>query len=315
MAVKTILTDEDFTDLLAEYRLGSYVRSEGISKGSVQTNYILHTTQSKFVCRHYENRTRESVLFECDLLEFLREHDYPCPTPIRNSEQVYVGSHLNKPYVIFDFLEGSHIKEPTFDHWQQLVQRAAELHTLSEGFSSPHVEHRWNYDTRFCAKLANEKAKQILTQDASDKLTWLIHQLDALDLPPSLPKGVCHCDFHFSNALFQDDEFVALLDFDDANFTYFLFDLVGLIEYWAWPHTSTILDLEKARSVVQEYEKHRPLSSVERQHLFDVYKLSILIDCVWYFGRGSSEQFYEKSKIDGLDGLSRQKFFDKLFCT
>jgi Ser/Thr protein kinase RdoA (MazF antagonist) len=32
------------------------------------------------------------------------------------------------------------------------------------------------------------------------------------------------------------DLLVGLIDFDDSNYTYLGFDLVGLIETWAWPH-------------------------------------------------------------------------------
>ena len=103
--------------------------------------------------------------------------------------------------------------------------------------------------------------------------------------------------------LFRDDLFVALLDFDDANYTYLQFDLVGLIEYWAWPSIDNILDVKKARTVVKEYMQHRSLSLVEQQHLFDVYKLSILFDSVWFFNRGNADDFYEKRKVDALNNL------------
>jgi Ser/Thr protein kinase RdoA (MazF antagonist) len=128
-----------------------------------------------------------------------------------------------------------------------------------------------------------------------------------------LPKGICHCDFHFSNVLFKGNEFVALLDFDDANYTYLTFDLIGLIEYWAWPHLAERLDLARARAIVKEYARHRPLSPIEQQHMYDVYKLSILIDCVWFFSRGSAQDFREKRKIDALNALGRQRFYAALF--
>ena len=59
--------------------------------------------------------------------------------------------------------------------------------------------------------------------------------------------------------------------------------------------------------------KHRPLNNNEKRHLFDVYKLSILIDCVWYFKRGNVSDFYEKRKIDYLNNLGREEFYDKVF--
>ena len=62
------------------------------------------------------------------------------------------------------------------------------------------------------------------------KLKWFESKLQKLNLPKSLPKGVCHCDFHFSNVLFFNGKFNALIDFDDANYTFLMFDLVSLVE-------------------------------------------------------------------------------------
>ncbi len=148
---------------------------------------------------------------------------------------------------------------------------------------------------------------------SQEKFNWLESELATLQLPPSLPKGICHCDFHFSNVLFQEDQFAALLDFDDANYTFLVFDLVSLIDGWAWPYQSDTLDLMQACDVVQSYMQHRQLEHIEQQHLYDVHKLSILIDCVWFFGRGDAQDFYEKRKIDFLRKLGREKFCAALF--
>ncbi len=106
---------------------------------------------------------------------------------------------------------------------------------------------------------------------------------------------------------------MALLDFDDANYTFLVFDLVGLIEALAWPYDAPILDFTKAKSVVAVYTTYRPLNSLEKRHLFDVYKLSILFDCVWYFARGEAHDFYEKRKIDHLNAVGRAEFYRALF--
>jgi Ser/Thr protein kinase RdoA (MazF antagonist) len=113
--------------------------------------------------------------------------------------------------------------------------------------------------------------------------------------------------------LFHEGQFVALIDFDDANYTYAQFDLVGLIEYWAWPNHADLLDFGTARSIVQEYSRYRPLTLVEQEHLYDVYKLSILFDCVWYFERGEADDFRERNKIEALADLGSRGFFDALF--
>jgi homoserine kinase type II len=313
VAVKTTFARADFAELLSSYDLGPVVRSEAIQQGTVQTNYALETTQGKFVLRYYENRPREFVLFERDLLLYLTQRHYPCPALIANLQGQYVGVYCDKPYVISEFVEGEPIEHPASHHWQQLVQKAAELQTATVDFHSPYTPYRWNYDPALCQRLAAAEAASLNTNPARQKLSWLADQLATLDLPAALPRGICHCDFHFSNVLFRGDHFVALIDFDDANWTFLQFDLVGLIESWAWPHPADVLDVAQARRVVQMYMEHRPLSLVEQQHLYDVYKLSILFDCVWYFGRGGAHDFYERTKIEALAYLGRQRFFDELF--
>jgi len=313
MAVKTQLTQHDFEAILSGYNLGKCIRWEAINQGTVQTNYFLETLQGRFVLRYYENRSKQSVLFESDLLEFLNGKRYPCPFPVKDKQGNCVNIYGNKPFMIFKFIEGEFVRQPKVYHWQQLIQLAAELQKISSDFSSPYLAYRWNYDAALCRKLAQDKARQINTGSAHEKFSWLSRQLEELDLSESLPKAICHCDFHFSNVLFNGNKLVALLDFDDANYTFMQFDLVGLIEYWAWEDTAETLDLQKARTVVQEYMRHRPLPAIEQHHLFDVYKLSILFDCVWYFERGTSAHFREKEKIEALNRMGREKFIAGLF--
>ncbi len=314
MAIKTAFSQHDFNQILSQYELGTYTHSEPISQGTVQTNYFLHTSKEKFVFRYYENRSKESVLFESHLLTYLKKQHYPCPAPFPNKQGDYVGIHQSKPYVIFEFIDGQHIDHPDEYHKQQLIQKVAELQTLTRDYQPRYKKYRWNYNLELCRMLARTEAQKIDTENAHEKLLWLENQLSALDLPETLPKGICHCDFHFSNVIFKDGKFVGLLDFDDANYTYLVFDLVCLIDSWAWPYQSDRLDIAQAREIVQEYIKYRPLSAIEQRCMYDVHKLSILFDCVWYFGRGQANDCYEKRKIEHLNNLGWRDYSEAVFC-
>jgi len=164
-----------------------------------------------------------------------------------------------------------------------------------------------------CFKLANIEAQNIKTGDAFGKLSWLANQLSTLNLPDSLPKGVCNCDFHFSNVLFHGGQFVGLIDFDDANFTFLSFDLVCLLDSWSWPFQSDTIRFAPSRKIIQTYQIHRPLGTLEKRHLYGVHKLSILFDCIWYFGRGSADDFYQRKKIEHFNGLGKEEYTDRLF--
>jgi homoserine kinase type II len=314
MAAKTELSEHELAQIMTNYTLGKYIESEPFTNGNVQTNIRIQTTNGQFVFRYYENRTENSVLFETELLRYLKGNNYPCPEPIKNRNGDFVNIYNSKPYVVFEYVEGHHVQEPNEIQKKQLIQKAAELHTITKDYQPIHKESRWNYGVGFCKEQAQKASVRTNSLNSIKKLIWLENGLHELNLPQSLPKGICHADFHFSNVIFNNGEFSALLDFDDANYTYLLFDLVGLIESWAWRYDKDeIINFKEAKKIVLEYTKHRPLKTVEKEHLFDVYKLCIFIDCVWFFERGEIEDFYEKRKIDYLDHIGRKKFYEELF--
>ncbi len=323
MAVKTKFTKTNIINILVKYNLGSFVNFKPIKKGTVETNFLLKTSTGKFVFRYYEYRPKNSVLFEINLIKYLKKTNYHCPTPIKDRSGGFIGIYNGKPFVIFKFIAGQHLKNPTEAQRKQLICKVAELQNITHNYQPSYRKYRDNYDIRLCKKLAGNEARKIGTKNAKDKLKWLKNELSKLKLPKSLPKGICHCDFHFSNVLFKNGRFKALIDFDDANYTFLSWDLICLAEpfiatfNWnTWNRfkfTENVFNFKPIRKVVAEYIKHRPLNSNEKHYLFDIYKLSLLMDCVWYFKRGNVKDFFEKRKIDYLNNLGRNQFYNKIF--
>lgn len=323
MAVKTKFSKNDFIKILSDYDLGEYKNSKPFTAGAVQTNFLLQTTKGKFVFRYYENRSQNSVLFESDLIKRLTDENYPCPAQFKNKDGKFFCTYRGKPFIIFEFVEGKHLKNPNESQKKELVKKVAELQNITKNFRPKNTKFRLNYNVENCRRLARNEAEKIGTKNAKEKLKWFENELSKLELPKSLPKGVCHCDFHFSNVLFRDSKFNALIDFDDANYTFLVYDLAALINpfvksfkwnTWAkFKKDENVFDFTEARKIVAEYMKFRPLSRAEKEHLFDVFKLSIMFDCVWYFERGNAKDFYEKRKIDYLNTLGRKGFYRRLF--
>lgn len=323
MAVKTPFSKIDFNKILSGYDLGELGRSKSFITGTVQTNFLLVTTKGKFVFRYYENRSKKSVQFESHLIEHLQQNNYPCPAQFENKNGEYVSIYKRKPFIIFEFIEGKHLENPSENQRKQLIEKVAELHHITKGFQPKNTNSRLNYNIENCRKLAQKETKRIGTANARAKLKWFESELLKLRLPQSLPKGICHCDFHFSNVLFKNNKFNALIDFDDANYTFLIFDLAALmnpfVSAFDWNTWSkfeideNIFDFQEVRKTVAEYMKRRTLNRAEKDHLFDVFKLSIMFDCIWYYERGNAEDFFEKRKIEALDTLGRKEFYNRLF--
>src|SRR6266568_4344904 len=127
MAVKTEFTKDDFIKILSEYEIGKYRDFQPTIEGTVQTNFFLQTTAGKFVFRYYENRSLGSVLFEANLIKYLNDKNYPCPLVFKNKQGEYVGMYSQKPFIIFEFVDGEHVENPNDDQKRQLIKRVAQL--------------------------------------------------------------------------------------------------------------------------------------------------------------------------------------------
>ncbi len=324
MATRTNFSQKKLNGILSNYSLGKLIDSQPFTTGTVQTNWRLQTTTGDYVFRYYEKcRSQDSVLFEVNLMRYLKKRHYPCPTPFNNKYGKPISLYNNKPYVIFEFIEGEHLEMPNWDQKKELIRMVAKLHNITKNYRPSNKSQRWNYGIDLCRNLANKQAEKINTVNSQRKLKWFESELQKLNLPKSLPKGVCHCDFHFSNVLFLNGKFNALIDFDDANYTFLIFDLVSLVEPFvsSFKHsnwfehnvTDNIFDFGETKRIVSEYERYRFLNSNEKRHIFDVYKLSFLFDCIWYFDRGDAENFFEKRKIEHFNNLGADNFYNQLF--
>jgi Ser/Thr protein kinase RdoA (MazF antagonist) len=82
-----------------------------------------------------------------------------------------------------------------------------------------------------------------------------------------LPWGVVHHDVNAGNILTDGrGRIVALLDFDEAHESFLLFDIAGLIHYWARDEERGV-DLEKAKRLVEAYNAVRVMTEPEHEML------------------------------------------------
>ena len=317
------LSEKDYKRILLKYNLGKLKNWRIIKTGTVQTNCLIETFKGKFVIRFYNFRSIESIKFEINLINYILRRKYPTASPIKGKNKKYLNFFKRMTYVLFVFIKGKHICDTSQKQFENIVKAAALLNNMTKNYHPKYRKYRWNYSPSFCKDIASKKSRELGTFNAKKKYEWIKNELGKLELPSSLPKGVCHCDFHYTNVLFNKNELVALIDFDDANYTYLTYDLASLINpfkqgfnwntWTSFNQYKEIVSLDNSKKVAGLYNKYRKLNPVEKNHLYDVLKLSILIDSLWFFERGNFEDFFEKRKIEALNKLGRKEFFHRLF--
>jgi Ser/Thr protein kinase RdoA (MazF antagonist) len=141
VAVKSTLEKSDVEQILAHYNVGVIERVKAFTTGTVQTNILLYTTRGRFVLRYYEcNRSFNSVLFEVNLIKYLKHKNYPCPAVVGNTHGKFAACYKDKPYALFEFLEGTHVQHPNERQKQQLIQKVAELQNLTRNYRSLNID-------------------------------------------------------------------------------------------------------------------------------------------------------------------------------
>ncbi len=324
MASKTIFTIYDIKNMLSLYEIGEVVDFMPISNGTVQTNYIVTTTHGKYVLKYYESRNFKQVQFEISLLKILMHKNFPC-VPVISSYTENLCTYNEKPYVIFDFIDAEHVEYPNKKQLHSLINLIADLLKITQSLKLDYSEERLTYSKTSLTRLVREFANRINTENAYKKMEWYVCQINALELPQSLPMGICHCDYHFTNLFYSGDDIKALIDFDDANYTYLFFDIISIIDFFKpgfnhetwniYDKNDDIFDFTEAKEYIDVFEKKFPIPINDKIYFYDILKLTILIDCLWYFERGSYKDFFEKRKIEALNQMGRRQFYNQLFRT
>ena len=318
MTVKTKISNSEFTRILADYNLGDFIKAKPFNSGCVQTNLLLTTSKRKFAFRLYENRSKEYILFELNILYYFNKHKYPCAMPIRNKHGMFISKYKNKYFAIFEYINGEHIKKPTDKLLPVIASKLAELHNISQGYKPKYFQFRESHEPEFVLKTIKERQNKVKSKQERDRKSTLIKQeLTKLQFPGSLPKGVNHCDYDFANIKIINNKISGILDFDDSCYTFLVFDIGSLIYYWACVQEKNFkFNFDKARILIQSYSKTRKMNLIEKKHIYDGLKMVILVYMGWFFANKYQDiDVFEESykQILTLNAMGRKEFYDKLF--
>jgi Ser/Thr protein kinase RdoA (MazF antagonist) len=258
----------------------------------------------RLVLRRYGLTPPEEVRWEIALLLHLGTHAFPTVTPLPRAHPggtdptgAYLSDFLGYPAILYPFIEGQSARDGQVEWRHAIAETAAvvaRLAALTAGLVLPYPRVQSGTDSRRVLRELREYAAQrdvSTPEPALDDLLSRAEQMDQhltariapyADRPNDLPRGIVHHDAHWANVLFHENRFVALIDFDDACEGYLVSDLAAMVANWGVPASGEALDPVLASLAVREYERHRPLTAVERDLLPDFVAAFILADGAAY---------------------------------
>lgn len=309
MPVKSTISVKDYPKILANYNLGEYKGFKLFAHGAGQTTVLLKTNLGKYVLRYYENRPIKHVLFEIKLFQYLSNKKFPVPAVLTNRLGKFLGRYRGKPYILTKFINGKHAKNPNKffvrKKLAKIIKIVAWLHKLTKLYKPAYFNNREEFNAKYCWHAYQKSLRKV---NKKEREFWLKKELAGLEFPKSMPKGLCHADLNYGNFLFQKGKVVAVLDFDMSFYTFLVYDIANLIYWWAWPPHDRFNE-KIAAQIVKEYSKFRKLTLIERKHIYDALKLIILSGISW---SDESDFEQEKKKIDFLNSIGRENFYNKI---
>ncbi len=258
MAVFTRVSESELVAWLSGYSLGHLLDLQGISSGIENTNYFVTTSRGRFVLTLFEKLTEDELPFYLNLMAHLARQGIPCPNPMANRHNQFLGTLNGKPACIVSRLSGRSTTTPNLKQCTAIGAMLGQMHIAGQSFAqimpNPRGSH-WRTITAPQVRpfLDSEQASLLDTEVA----------LHAQNTLANLPQGLIHADLFHDNVLLDGDRVGGLIDFYFACTDALLYDVAITINDWCMGDDQK-LDVVRAREFLRAYHAVRPLLEAER---------------------------------------------------
>ncbi len=257
MSVFTRVTAEELSAWLKRYAIGTLVDLQGIAAGIENTNYFVTTTHGRFVLTLFEKLGAAELPFYLNLMAHLARHGIPCPAPIADQGNKYLGTLNGKPATLVTCLPGVPVSSPLARHCERVGAVLADMHLAGRGYGgkleNPRGPRWWGAAAREIAPFLDEARRELL---ASELEFQARHR--ALDLP----RGPVHADLFRDNVLFEGDRIGGVIDFYFAGIDALLFDVAVAVNDWCVDPAGEI-DGARAGALLAAYRAARDFTRTE----------------------------------------------------
>ncbi len=257
MAVFTSVSEADITHWLSHYSLGTLQELQGIPAGIENTNYFVTTGNGRFVLTLFEKLTPGELPFYLNLMSHLARHGIPCPAPVADRDNQFLGELNGKPACIVSRLSGKSVTQPSAAQCAAVGAMLGQLHIAGQSFGEPMENPR---GTAWRAS-ASQRVTRFLPQEAAQLLADEVLLHAARDTS-ALPRGVIHADLFRDNVLMEDDRVGGLIDFYFACTDILLYDVAITLNDWCM-QADGHLDAVHASEFLQSYHAVRPFTAAE----------------------------------------------------
>lgn len=267
MAVYTHVSAEALGAFLARYDVGELVSAKGIAEGVENSNYLVDTSQGRFILTLYEKRVDAGDLpFFMALLDHLADRGQPVPPAIKDREGIAIQQLAGRAACLIKFLPGVSLSHPTPVQALAAGRAMGDMHRALADFAPARANSMgvatWLPLFERCGRALDEIAPGF--HDRLGRATEAV----VADWPAdTLPTAAIHADLFPDNVLMQGDRVTGLIDFYFACTDVRAYDLAVMLSAWSFDASGRDHDAAVAGALLRGYEAAFGLSDEERASL------------------------------------------------
>ena len=258
MSVYTPVSELELSDWLKHYSVGRLLACEPVKAGIENTNYFVTTTQGRYVLTLFERLPADELPFYLHLMAHLARHGIPCPAPIANLSDQYLGSLKGKPAALVTRLPGRSLEDPAVAHCEELGSLLGRMHLAGRSYSAylenPRGPKWWRFAAREVRQFLGKAEQELLEAEL---------EYQSEQRFPDLPRGPVHADLFRDNALWEEGRISGVVDFYFAGVDCFLYDVAVCANDWCLDGHG--LHTPRLQALLRAYQAVRPITALERE--------------------------------------------------
>lgn len=277
MARYTTVSPAELNHIISQYPIGRPLKLAEIRGGFGNSNFKLITTEGEFLLKVCDEKDLTELNMQISLLQHLHEHAYPTVYPILTKNQKSLIHETLGSVMLYPFLQGEQ-PQPSPKILAQLGEALAKLHGIPPIAGLPRFAMGISQMIPFFKEVQGTQfARHPFVESLKSQLESMEPQLNS-----PLPMGLLHGDLFLDNTLFNGDEMVAILDFEEGCYDTLLID-VGMTLIGCCYTPEHQLDVETAKRFLDAYNAARPLTENEWNHLDCFVHYAALSIAFWRF--------------------------------
>ena len=233
MAVYTQVSAEALERFLSGFDVGELVSAKGIAEGVENSNYLVDTTQDRFILTLYEKRVAANDLpYFMGLLDHLDAKGLPVPPAIKDRNGREIHELEGRPACLIKFLPGVSVSHPNVRQAYAAGAAMGSMHNALTDYAPIRVNsmgiHTWRPLFERCGQALDEIQPLLY-----DRIGTALDKVEA-EWPSDLLTGPIHADLFPDNVLMRGDRVSGLIDFYFACTDISAFDLAIMHTAWSF---------------------------------------------------------------------------------